>query len=358
MRWTQMTMASQGRLLFPSLGCLSLLLVLGLFALVPRRWQVGLAWALGLGVFLLAALVPFRVIRPAYSPLPMPSEAEASAASRPVHALYADGAIELMGYQLLADRVEPGGSFQLDLYWKSLREVSENFSVFVHVYDRFGKVVGQVDATPGRGLRQTSLWQPGEIVHDRYQVPVSLETTVQGLLRVHVGLYRFADLAPLPATDPQGKSLGTSVPVASLKASAPAAAPPPPANPVYFDLGGQTALLGYDLPSREGAAGRPLEGALHWKALRRMDRDYTVFVQLVGPKGLAAQYDSQPMAGSYPTSFWDIDEVVVDPVVIPVGEDVPAGEYQLIAGMYELASGQRLPVAGGDHIDLGQVLVR
>jgi hypothetical protein len=277
-----------------------------------------------------------------------------------VHALYADGAIELIGGQLLADRVAPGGGFELDLYWKSLRPVSENYSVFVHAYDRSGKVVGQVDATPGRGMLQTSLWQPGLIVHDRYRVPVGAQAVAPGLLQVHVGLYRYVDKTPLPAADPQGKSLGPSLLLASIKASAPptAAQPPPPTTALGADFGGQISLLGYDLPSREVASGQPLQATLHWRALAPVGRDYTVFVQLLGPQGVTAQYDGQPQGGGYPTSFWDAGEVVLDPVAIPIGKDVVPGQYRLIAGLYELASGQRLPVAGGDYVDLGSVVVR
>ena len=359
-RWTLMTMASQGRLLFPALGCLSLLLVLGLSSLVPRRWHAGLAWALGFGLFVLAALVPFRVILPAYSPLPAPAEAEAAALNHPMHALYADGAIELIGGQLSTARVAPGRGFELDLYWKCLRPVSENYSVFVHAYDRSGKVVGQVDATPGRGLLQTSLWQPGRLVHDHYLVPVGSQAVAPGLLRVHVGLYRYADRTPLPASDAQGKPLGASLYLASIKASAPSGAPLrlPPASKVDADFGGQIVLLGYDLPSREVAPGQELRLTLHWQAIGEIARDYTVFVQLVGPQGLVAQYDGQPQNGSYPTSFWDKGEIVVDPVAVPVRKDVAPGEYQLIAGLYELASGQRLAVGAADYASLGTLVVR
>lgn len=54
--------------------------------------------------------------------------------------------------------------------------------------------------------------------------------------------------------------------------------------------------------------------------------------------------DSQPLEGDYPTSFWDIGEVIEDEHILTVNEDAPSGLCRLEVGMYELATGQRLPV--------------
>jgi len=232
--------------------------------------------------------------------------------------------------------------------------------VFVHLFDWRERPVGQIDATPGRGMRQTSLWKPGEVIHDRYLIGVASDAATQGLLSVQVGLYRMPDKDPLLATDPQGKPLGTSI-AAALAKIAPSgigsgARLPSISN--YAELGGQVALLGYDLSDRSVEPGASLDGSLYWKALRRPDRDYTVFVQLLGPNGKVAQFDSQPLGRRYPTSFWDAGEEVVDPFAISLDKEVPRGEYRLIAGMYDLASGQRLPTAGSDYVDLGEVVIR
>jgi hypothetical protein len=54
------------------------------------------------------------------------------------------------------------------------------------------------------------------------------------------------------------------------------------------------------------------------------------------------------LEGDYPTSFWDIGEVVEDEYILAINEDAPAGLYWLEVGMYELATEQRLPVLGDD----------
>ena len=57
-----------------------------------------------------------------------------------------------------------------------------------------------------------------------------------------------------------------------------------------------------------------------------------------------AQDDSEPRAGAYPTQWWQAGEVVVDEhtIVLPEGPPPPLDLY---VGVYDRASGARLPVA-------------
>src|SRR4030042_2874220 len=95
-----------------------------------------------------------------------------------------------------------------------------------------------------------------------------------------------------------------------------------------------------------------------------MDADYTVFAHLIDAEGqVVAQYDGQPLGGFYPTSFWDVGDVVLDELNLAVGPAVPVGKYELVGGMYLLSTGQRLAVLAhggqtvGDRVSLGEVVV-
>ncbi|HYN89389.1 MAG TPA: hypothetical protein VER55_12710, partial [Ardenticatenaceae bacterium] len=92
-------------------------------------------------------------------------------------------------------------------------------------------------------------------------------------------------------------------------------------------------------------AGDTVSVRLFWRAEAAIERDYTVFVHLVGPDGeLVAQRDQQPLAGFFPTSYWWPGRVIADEyeVVLPGG--AAAGNYELRAGMYNLTTGERLSV--------------
>jgi hypothetical protein len=77
--------------------------------------------------------------------------------------------------------------------------------------------------------------------------------------------------------------------------------------------------------------------------------DYTIFVQLLNAQDqLITSWDAQPLSGQYPTSRWQTGEIVVDEFALPLPEELPSGQYRLVAGMYDLATGQRLPATGDD----------
>jgi hypothetical protein len=113
-------------------------------------------------------------------------------------------------------------------------------------------------------------------------------------------------------------------------------------------------LVDYKRHSREALApGKSFDVSLTWQCLAPPDGDKTVFVQLVGPDGrLYGQKDNPPVKGAHLTSAWKAGEVVIDRYALAVAKDAPAGEYRLIAGLYNPTTGKRLPVAESDHVVL------
>ena len=92
-----------------------------------------------------------------------------------------------------------------------------------------------------------------------------------------------------------------------------------------------------------------------------MDRDYTAFVHLVGPGGLAAQRDTQPGAGSYPTTRWEPGETIVDRFVLDVSQvgrgRVRVGDRHVPAGDSGASArpGRRRPPVPGDAARLATI---
>jgi hypothetical protein len=83
----------------------------------------------------------------------------------------------------------------------------------------------------------------------------------------------------------------------------------------------------------------------YWRAERLPDADYTMFVHVFSPEtGLpVAQYDGRPRYGAYATQHWQPGEIVDDQIVVSL-DGVPAGDYQVGIGVYNLATGERLPL--------------
>ncbi len=96
---------------------------------------------------------------------------------------------------------------------------------------------------------------------------------------------------------------------------------------------------------------------LYWQAVGPVAQDYTVFLHLLGPDGERhAQHDDPPLRGLQPMTHWQPGEVLPDRRVLELPGDLPPGRYRLEVGLYELASGHRLPVTDAAGAARGDVL--
>lgn len=100
--------------------------------------------------------------------------------------------IDLVGVDIASN--DEGTS--LTLWWRSLAEVPNDYTVFVHLLDVQGHLLAQSDVMPNDGRSPTSLWRPGDMVRDRHVLPVQVQTGNTVL----VGLYDLSTLERLPAT--------------------------------------------------------------------------------------------------------------------------------------------------------------
>jgi hypothetical protein len=122
--------------------------------------------------------------------------------------------------------------------------------------------------------------------------------------------------------------------------------PTEPDTPVTARLAGQVELTGFSLDQAALLRGAPAQLTLFWKPLRSMD-DYKVFVHLRDRSGrTVAQADHIPSEAlvALPTSTWRAGEIVPDVSYLQVPADTPPGEYQLLVGMYNPDTMERLPV--------------
>jgi mannosyltransferase len=126
-----------------------------------------------------------------------------------------------------------------------------------------------------------------------------------------------------------------------------------PTPPLDATLGTRIGLLSAQVQTR-----RPLrpndqvQVILRWRALAAPPRSYTVFVHLLGPDGkVAAQRDSPPLNGAFPTDHWRPGETLVDRYLLTIPDHVPSGTYTIEVGMYEPATGQRLIVGPAPNPD-------
>ena len=123
------------------------------------------------------------------------------------------------------------------------------------------------------------------------------------------------------------------------------------------DFGAFVRYRGHGLGADTFWPGRPVYLQIYWQTLQPMDKDYTIFVHLRDADGnVVATWDG-PVSNSgdgnyYSTLVWQPGEYIRDERLLKFSEAnlPPVGEgYRLWIGMYDLQSGERLPVTIGSE---------
>lgn len=344
--WMRQVGASHGRLLFPAIGAWAVLWVGGTTHVFVQRQSAG-RWLLALllgGLAALSLLTPWTVIRPAFALPRLLSPAAAATTVSPVDWTYG-GAARLLGVALERDSVAPGEQLAVRACWEAVAGMEKDYTVFVQLVGRADARVAERATYPGLGRFPTSLWPVGRAFCDVYRLQVEEWAPVPELYDLLIGLYDAQTGERLAARTADGAKVSFTTPARVRVAPRQTLAVVPQHSADYV-LGDAIALTGYDL-SGLAHGGETLTVTLYWRADAQPPGDYTVFVHVLDETGQQlAQHDGPPRAGRYPTSAWQSGDRIPDTHVLNV-PDLPAGHrLRLVAGMYDPATLDRLPVAG------------
>jgi hypothetical protein len=240
--------------------------------------------------------------------------------------------LKLIGFDLPVREARGGDTLHVVTYW----EAHDPVTVTLEIRDPTGSVVC-VDT------------QPVVVgTHERVQSDLTLPPQA-------AGEYTIVALAKT-----------TAEPLAKIRVT-PRAKPATPSvipNTVDYRLGEAIHLVGYDLPPQELRPGDSLALTLFWRSERQVEASYKVFVHLVGTQfnpaqgnPLWGQVDQIPLDGDLPTTAWAPGDLIPDVYRVPLAVDAPPGEYQLVVGLYDPVTGDRLRVYDVTGHDLGDAIV-
>ncbi|GAB4146018.1 MAG: hypothetical protein Fur0021_03680 [Candidatus Promineifilaceae bacterium] len=322
--WMRQVTAPHGRLLFPALGAVVLLLALG--------WQAGgrLLPPLALSALACLSLGSWAgLIRPAYAPPRLLSAAEvALQITQPLDWRFGDLAV-LLGVEPLVDTVNAGNPLPLRLCWRTLNQSPANQSVFVQLVGPENEIVAARRTYPGLGSYPTSQWPVGVQFCDvvRVEIPPNLPRSLQ--YKIEVGLLHNATNVRVPVFNPDGFPRADQFAAAVLLRAN--------QTPVPVPAGSGPIRLQNVTISPDWQPGSQPTVTLDWVLAEPIPADYTVYVHLrrhaASPPLIQA--DAPPVAGWYPTSLWSIGELVRDVHTFTLPPDFPPGDYLLFAGWYD-----------------------
>ena len=348
-RWATMRYP-QGRLLFPAISALSVLLAYGLTNWLPARLHGLLTGVITVAMFATAALIPVRTIAPVYA-APAPLAAGATTPNR-LDGVHFGDQLALRGFAIGAEEVIPGQALPIDLYWEALTPPARDYSIFIHLTDEDQILQAQRDSYPGGGNAPTSDWPAGVVMPDHHLVAIPATAPAPARLRIDVGVYDYATGERLLVDGQDHWTIGY---LALLPAPGDSGFP----HPVRINFDDKMALIGFEFDKRVVAPGEVLGVTLWWEALAEMEIDYKVFVHYVlPPESTWAQKDDDPQDGAAPTTGWEVGQVVEDPYRIALPAEAPPGVYFVEIGVYDKATNDRLKVNFSDNgIVLGQFRV-
>jgi uncharacterized membrane protein len=282
----------------------------------------------------------------------MDEPVEAATGHRPV-ARFGEW-LELESAALNTGSLEAGrGVVTTDLTWSVLERPGERYHVGLRLVDETGRVWAQRDSTPDGGLAHFFEFPVEELRLDRHGLLVPAGTP-PGDYQVTLRVYRSQDVAVLPAAFEGGS--GGEVILGTVRVVRPD--PPPPLEALAItrtedvEFVGKVRLAGYGLgnntPLRPGEA---LEVDLFWQALTAPGEDFSPRLQLLDGDQVVAELTEKPVAGTYPTAWWQPGELVRDPHTLFLPATVPAGSYRGLAlSLIRASNGQPVESNSGDII--------
>jgi len=358
LRWMQITPASWGRLLFPTLPAIAILTVWGLSQFYIARWPISrylFPMMVVSGLLAIAFISPFRYTYATYNKTPLISETELPTELFERLDFTYNDELRLIGYQVDPTTKQPAEWVPITLYWQALKPIKKDYSVFVHFMatQPNGRLlkVGESNSYPDRGNWPTSLLPVDGILVDRHYLHISPQTTTPAIMRVAMGLFEFTDpqrIAKLMVNQ-AGETVEPLIGTIPLEPSQwPTLAPE---YPMTINFADQIQLLGYDIQSNKLtpqdsktlkglASNETITVTLHWQTLNPPQQDLTLFIQLLdATQTQIAGYDAPPY---YPISFWQAGTTLTDTRIITLPPNLSSGDYRLLIGWYHPKTFDRL----------------
>ncbi len=265
-----------------------------------------------------------------------------------------DGEMKLLGYDV---RFLSEQRLDIGLFWQAQRNILEDQILLLQVVDSQGHVQGE---TLGAFVSPVATWVPGQLMIDHRLIDVS-EKLQPGVYTLKAGLIKGNYKDTVLSTygewrsvfDDNGEALSEPVvPLGLIQVGE----PPTFDSTLDVTFDDQLRLTGYHL--EPGPTPDNFRVSLRWEALRPLDKDYTITLQLLdGNQALVAQVDKPPLGGSYPTQVWPVQEPIPDTYALRLPEELESGIYHLAVGLYDFETLERLPVSQADSPIVDDTLV-
>jgi len=354
----------RGRLLLSTLPVAVWTIAVGWAYLSKRFWRWvrwGLvAWPAGVSLYLL-----FFLIMPAYKP--PPALAAPPALPIPVNVRFGE-TVQLLSADIQpADTVKAGSGLFVTLAWRVIVPTDDPYALTIQLLGAADEVYGSVVSFPGYGNAATNVWEPGKVFEETYWFTVGSGGPLPASGTIRVALYnKKANPSQLPVYDSRGDPIGDHVTFGSIRIDPPGERPAPElTKPTMVTFGSILALKDARFPAEPQSAGSALPVWLAWQALAAGPDDLTLSVQLLDADNHTVVGNDGPVSDILLPHHWQPGDVLNSVRWLSLPDEVPAGNYRLVAILYRHGDLTRLQAVDADGqpvpeniFTLGEVIIR
>ncbi len=252
--------------------------------------------------------------------------------------------LRLTGYGFTDEVIEYRKQLGITLRWQTVAEMQEGYALSLRLVDEQGHLWSQADEwLEDEASLPTYAWKAGEMT-EGYHALSLVAGTPPGRYQVKMVLYPTDTLESLDILGEGSAPAGTEYTLGAVSVVSPSV---PPTiedlaipHPLRHDFGGQVELLGYDLSTTEVKAGETVGVVLFWRALRPMESDCRLHLQMQDSTGNVWAEGEFPLANEeYPTSHWNEGEVIRGQYDLAVDAAAPTGGQILVFNLRPLRPG-------------------
>jgi hypothetical protein len=261
--------------------------------------------------------------------------------------------LQLAGYNLQAESVAAGETFDIDLAWQTFSQPAVNYQSNVWLVGPEGQVWSEKETNRPRiyeTTAPTTLWVGGQWAWDSREVQV-LPGTPPGEYDIVLTLFHLADLQPVTLLEADGSVRGPTAVIGQITVTTPSQ--PPEFNP-QFALEAETAglhLLGYNQDRAEAIPGEQLLLTFFWEKAATVEpesRPTALQLTLQDKAGQTVQsWTIPPVSADYPPAAWQPGERLRGQHGLRLAAGLASGQYQfrledIELGMLSVTAPERL----------------
>jgi len=293
---------------------------------------------------------------------------QARIAAEDINVTYNDGLFTLRGYELShTDTIQAGDVLSGSLYVDLGEDIDNNYAATVQLWAKPSQEkIAQRDNPLGIEY-PTSAWIPNLTVKTdfEFEIPADLKTpaTYWLIIKIWEGFpddeSTVALGVPLVIDDQTSLRMIDDLQDTFILADlvgVPESDPVAPTDEVDFFFSDGFRLYGYDMPTTAEIGGTlPIQ---FWWQNESPNRQLIQFIHIFHQDSDAFfTFDEQTFDGTYPPEDWISDTSMTDTRTITLPSDMLSGVYDVVMGMYEINSGERVIVTGTDGQPLANFVV-